>query len=182
MRAGERSPPLHFLARTKEVSHRGFRPNTQGPIIVEFAFIRSLWSGGDIECEKKKEEWTQVAVRRCGVCAWWWCRPTFPKSHREWKKDRRFERVWCTWDPAVRTSGAVAFAAQVSDTKELVSQDHSAPPTPPRIMWKPTYAFQMMVRVGRRMTEPLPVVMAGKRTAQTDGEGNVNRQTPQQGT
>ena len=49
----------------------------------------------------------------------------FAKSLREWqKKTRRFEGVWCTWDPAVRTSGALAFAAQVFDTKELVSQDH----------------------------------------------------------
>ena len=49
------------------------------------------------------------------------------------KKTRRFEGVWCMWEPAVRTSGAVAFAAQVFDTKELVSQDHSASPTPHRL-------------------------------------------------
>ena len=48
------------------------------------------------------------------------------------KKDRRFQHVWCAWDPAVRTSGALAFAVQVFDTEELVSQDHSASPTPPR--------------------------------------------------
>ena len=117
--------------RAKEVSPLGFRPNTQGPTIVEFAFIRSLWSCGDIEFEKKRGKDTSGSAR-CGVCAWWWCRPTFPKSLREWQEASRFERVWCTWDPAVRTSGALAFAAQVFDTKEWVSQDHSAPPTPPR--------------------------------------------------
>ena len=71
------------------------------------------------------------------------------------KKDRRFQGVWCTWDPAVRTSGALAFAAQVFDTKRVaesrpLSSSHSS-----QVMWKQTFSFQMMVRVGRRLTEPL---------------------------
>ena len=67
-----------------------------------------------------------------------------------------------------------SLTQRVAESRPL-SSSHSS-----QVTWKPTFSFQMMVRVGRRMTERLPVVMAEKRTAQTDCEGNVNRQTPQQ--
>ena len=182
------APPLH--ERWREKPSLTLPPTPKRFLIVVFGPTHRgqlLWSShsseacgvvGTSSAEKKRGRDTSGSAR-CGVCAWWWCRPTFSKSLREVEKRRRFKRVWCTWDPAVRASGALAFAAQVFDTKELVSQDHSAP--------LPGYVetdvfFQMMVRVGRRMTEPVPVVMAGKRAAQTDSEGNVNRHSPQQGT
>ena len=67
---------------------------------------------------RKKKERSQVAVRRA-ECARGGGGDRPPKSlRREWqKKDRRFKGAWCTWDPAVRTSDALAFAAQVSDRK-----------------------------------------------------------------
>ena len=142
MRDGERSPHLHFLPCQRFLL-KVFGTTNRGKL---------SWSSHSSETcrvvgtssEKKKRGRDTSGSARCGMCAWWWWRSTFPKSLREWpkKKDRRFKGVWCTWDPAVRTSGALAFAAQVFDTKELVSQDHSAPPTPQRLCGKRRFRFK----------------------------------------
>ena len=93
-----------------------------------------LWSSQSSEtCKvvgtssaKTKEEGIQVAVRgaECARGGGADRPPPNRLASGKKKKDRRFEGVWCAWDPAVRTSGALAFAALVYDSKELLSQDH----------------------------------------------------------
>ena len=92
---------------------------------------------------KKKEQGIPVAVRGAECSRGGGGDRPFPNRFASGKKkDRPFQGVWCAWDPAVRTSGALAFSAQVFDTKELVSQDHSAPPTPHRLCGNRRFRFK----------------------------------------
>ena len=69
------------------------------------------------------------------------------------KQDLCFEGVQV--GSGVRTFEALALLLRSpTSQRELLSQDHPAPPTPPRLYGNRRFV-SMMVRVGRRMTKPL---------------------------
>ena len=124
-----------------------------GANIVEFAFIRNLQSIWTSSAKKVGRDTCGSA--RCGVRAWWWWRSTFPKSLREWQTRPLLRRSVVQVGSAVRTFGALALLLRSpTRQRELLSQDHPAPPTPPRLYGNRRFV-SMMVRVGRRMTKPL---------------------------
>ena len=134
----------------------GFRDHTKGQFTVEFAFIRNLQSSETSSAKKRRKEYKwQCDVRSVNpvVVAVDILRIASRVADKTvaskvcGASGTRCPHVWCS------------CVAQVSDThKELLSQDHSAPPTPPQLCGN-RRLVSMMVRVGRRVTEPLRVMM-----------------------